>query len=357
MIGRNLVVLTCLCTAAAATAGAQTLGTFSWQLQPYCNVVAVTVVQSGAVYTLDGFDDQCGALQRAPVTGLATPNPDGSIGLGLTIVTVPGGRPVHVDARIALATLGGPWIDSGGNTGTLVFGGAAAGSPRPLPSIGAAWGTAVVAPAGATSTGLVLHKDAPTASSNPAVSVAWGPPATVGTGLSGMGVFSSSRDATAIAGVSDASVGVAGLTLTGVGVGGISTDGQAVVGLSNGSGIGVYGSSTDGIGVLANSSAGTALAISGAIEVGGSRAPAFAHVTSGGNTTGHVTTIDHELTNGDPTALVLITHAIPSGSPSGLDPHVTSVAYDSLLSRWRIVHEDFAAMPLGLQFNVLVIKR
>ncbi len=32
----------------AAGANAQTLGTFRWQLQPFCNVVTVTVIQHGA---------------------------------------------------------------------------------------------------------------------------------------------------------------------------------------------------------------------------------------------------------------------------------------------------------------------
>ncbi len=121
--------------AATGDAGAQSLGVFRWQLQPFCNVVTVTVTQSGAVYTLDGYDDQCGASQRAPLVGLATPNPDGSVGLGLHIVTVPGGRAVSVDARISLSSLGGRWTDSAGNSGTAVFNGAAAGQPRPAPTI------------------------------------------------------------------------------------------------------------------------------------------------------------------------------------------------------------------------------
>jgi hypothetical protein len=111
------------------------VGTFRWQLQPFCNAVTVTVTQQGAVYTLDGFDDQCGQPVRAPLVGLAAPNPDGSIGLGFHIVTVPGGRSVHVDARISLATASGTWTDSAGNAGTFALGGTAAGSPRPLPTI------------------------------------------------------------------------------------------------------------------------------------------------------------------------------------------------------------------------------
>ena len=37
-----------------SAADAQSLGTFRWQLQPFCNVVTVNVIQQGAVYTLDG---------------------------------------------------------------------------------------------------------------------------------------------------------------------------------------------------------------------------------------------------------------------------------------------------------------
>ena len=72
------------------------------------------------------------------MNGLAFQNPDGTIGFGLSIVAPPGGAAVHITATINLATLGGTWSDSNGNTGTLVFtsGAGVAGSPRPatLPS-------------------------------------------------------------------------------------------------------------------------------------------------------------------------------------------------------------------------------
>ncbi len=122
----------------SAPAQAQSIGTLTWQLQPYCNRVTLTITQNGGIYTLDGFDDQCGAAQRAPLVGIATPNPDGSIGFGLNIVTVPSGRSVHVESRVSLGTLGGPWTDSAGNSGTLVFNGAAAGAARPAPTVSGA---------------------------------------------------------------------------------------------------------------------------------------------------------------------------------------------------------------------------
>jgi hypothetical protein len=121
-------------------AAAQPLGSFRWQLQPYCNIVTVSVVQQGGQYQLDGTDDQCGAAQAAGVRGLAFQNPNGSIGFGLAIVTAPGGTPVHVDATITIATLSGTWRDSAGNNGTFIFtpGAGTGGGPRPVPSAGIA---------------------------------------------------------------------------------------------------------------------------------------------------------------------------------------------------------------------------
>jgi hypothetical protein len=103
-------------------ARAQPIGTFRWQFQPYCNVVTATVTQVGGIYRLEGTDDQCGGgRDLAAVQGLAFPNPDGSVGFGMTIVTPPGGAPVHVDAEISLATLSGTWRDSAGGTGVYAF--------------------------------------------------------------------------------------------------------------------------------------------------------------------------------------------------------------------------------------------
>ena len=118
-----------------ATAEAQPIGTFRWQLQPFCNVVTVNVTQQGGVYTLDGYDNQCGAPQRAPLVGLGTPNPDGTIGLGLHVVTVPGGRGVQIEARITLAALGGTLERQRRQRGTFAFNAAAAavrGRRRPF---------------------------------------------------------------------------------------------------------------------------------------------------------------------------------------------------------------------------------
>jgi hypothetical protein len=116
--------------------GAQPLGTFRWQLQPYCNVVSLTVTQVGAQYRVEGTDDQCGAgRDLASAIGMAFQNPDGTIGFGLTIVVAPGGAAVNIDAEISLATLSGTWRDSTGATGTFAFraGAGTGGTPRPQP--------------------------------------------------------------------------------------------------------------------------------------------------------------------------------------------------------------------------------
>lgn len=121
----------------ALPAAAQPMGTFTWQLAPYCNVVSLNTTLDVSVYTFDGWDNQCGAGTLATARGLAVINPNGTVGIGLDIVTSPGGLPVHVMATIDMVTLSGPWSDDHGNSGTLVFGPTApSGSPRPLASAG-----------------------------------------------------------------------------------------------------------------------------------------------------------------------------------------------------------------------------
>jgi hypothetical protein len=103
-----------------SSAAAQPLGTFRWQLQPYCNVLTVNVTQQAGIYTLDGTDDRCGAAQAASALGAAFLNPSGLVGFGFTVV-LPNGAPVHIEATIDISSLSGTWRDSGANSGTFCF--------------------------------------------------------------------------------------------------------------------------------------------------------------------------------------------------------------------------------------------
>jgi hypothetical protein len=131
-------VLAALCLALSSTSAyAQSLGTFRWQLQPFCNVITVNVTQQGAIYVLDGTDDRCGnGNQSGSAVGIAYLTPQGLVGFGITTV-LPGGTPVHTEATLSLSSLGGTWRDSAGNSGAFVFNGALPGAtPRPIPSGG-----------------------------------------------------------------------------------------------------------------------------------------------------------------------------------------------------------------------------
>lgn len=131
----SLAVVFLVAVGVAVDAGAQPLGTFRWQQQPFCNIVTLSIVRNGNVFELQGYDDQCGASTRGAAGGVAVVNPDGTIGMGLTIVTTPGGAPVHIDGIVSLASVSGTWRDSAGRNGSWVFtpGPGTGGSPRPRP--------------------------------------------------------------------------------------------------------------------------------------------------------------------------------------------------------------------------------
>lgn len=121
---------------AANRASAQPLGTFRWNTAPFCNVLSLTVTQVGATFTLDGFEEQCGGNPRLPTHGVAVPQPNGTVTLGLTVVSSPGNPdPWNLEAVISPATVSGTWRDSAGGSGNFVFNPAGtSGGPRPTPS-------------------------------------------------------------------------------------------------------------------------------------------------------------------------------------------------------------------------------
>jgi hypothetical protein len=112
-----------------AGAYAQMFGTFTWQMQPYCNRVTLTLINSPGGFTFSGSDDQCGSVSKASAAGAAVLNTDGTVGLNFTIVTPPAGRAVHVSASVSPTNGHGTWSDDVGNGGTFALGGNAAGLP------------------------------------------------------------------------------------------------------------------------------------------------------------------------------------------------------------------------------------
>lgn len=139
----RLCLMTIACAAVLslpASALAQTFGTFTWQMQPFCNRVTITLSNTPAGFTLDGADDQCG-VSRGSVFGVAVFTPTGTVALNFTIVSAPGGEGVHVSGIVDPGTGSGTWRDSAGNSGTFVMGGGTPGLPaRPTavsPAIGA----------------------------------------------------------------------------------------------------------------------------------------------------------------------------------------------------------------------------
>lgn len=114
-------------------ASAQVFGTFTWQMQPYCNQITLTLKNTTAGFTLDGTDDQCG-VSRGSAYGVATFTPTGTVALNFTIVPAPSGKAIHVSAVVDPGTGSGAWNDSAGRTGTFSLGTATGGAARPDPT-------------------------------------------------------------------------------------------------------------------------------------------------------------------------------------------------------------------------------
>jgi len=182
--------------------------------------------------------------------------------------------------------------------------------------------------------------------------------AAAGTGLrgevatTGTGVFGSAGSGGV--GVEGQTPGGGSISVLGVNAG----LGFGVKGVNTNIGIGVEGEATlaGGAGVSAKAVTGaTALLIEGSIGVRGTTRPAFIHTTEASNIDSSRTILDHPLLNGDPNAILIVTHV-----SSGGDPLITvpiGVSYNAMTGRWRIFRADGVDMPAGARFNVLVIKQ
>ena len=152
------------------------------------------------------------------------------------------------------------------------------------------------------------------------------------------------------------------------GVLGTSASGYGVVGQGfGGTGIGVWGSSavpTSGIGVLAQGANQTSPALSinqGTFQVQGAgfgtHTAAFIHKTSAANSFFDWSIIDNPVCNGDPNAILMVTHVYNPHNDSTIEtyePHPYGVFYTD--PNWAIYNDDEADMATNIAFNVLVIK-
>ncbi len=119
-----------------------------------------------------------------------------------------------------------------------------------------------------------------------------------------------------------------------------------------------------GVGINTNNPQAT-LHVRGNIAADALRAPgagintgtfAFTHRAVATNTSGHITTLYNPLTDGDPNAILIVTHNWSADTNSVSKYHTAPVGVFYGSGRWAIFNEDFSAMGLGRAFNVMIIK-
>jgi hypothetical protein len=132
---------------------------------------------------------------------------------------------------------------------------------------------------------------------------------------------------------------------------------------NSGTGAGLRGISTDpaspGVAArYAGTGAGSALELdNGALKVTGANQAAFIHTATVANKlSANGTDVDHPLTNGDATAILLVTQKLNPSTISYNNSPI-GVYYNALRGKWEIFNQNNAAIPTNAQFNVFVIKR
>src|SRR5262245_57689913 len=76
---------------------------------------------------------------------------------------------------------------------------------------------------------------------------------------------------------------------------------------------------------------------------------------AGVNTDGNYAFIDHPRLNGNPDAVVLVTHVVdPGGGPAVDDACHIGVFYDDASGRWAVFNQSGLGMPDGAAFHVLI---
>ncbi|MCC7179007.1 MAG: hypothetical protein IT177_11510 [Acidobacteria bacterium] len=120
---RRVAGLALFALALPALSAAQTIGTFHWRMEPYCNTLTLTVVQDAAGIRLQGYEDLCDPIYAPqPVEGSAVLDNNGVARVGLS-TGVPSGFTFEgnrVILSIDTTTLNGSWLDDAGGNGTLL---------------------------------------------------------------------------------------------------------------------------------------------------------------------------------------------------------------------------------------------
>jgi hypothetical protein len=81
----------------------------------------------------------------------------------------------------------------------------------------------------------------------------------------------------------------------------------------------------------------------------------FTHAATAGNTSGHLTYVDHPGLNGEPNAVAQITQNWnPGGSGGTYNDHPPGIWYSNGMTRWTIFNQDIITLPLGSDFNVFI---
>lgn len=137
---------------------------------------------------------------------------------------------------------------------------------------------------------------------------------------------------------------------------------QFLVRAAGGVGIGTNNPSA-ALHVVGGGGANTALRVdNGSIAVSGAGigtgTAAFVQLTSAANINGDSSYINNPICNGDPNAILLVTHNYNPGEI--IDTYFDKnfgVWFNALKNEWAVYTEDESAMPTNIAFNVLIIKK